>query len=80
MKKDLLSRVDGFTTELDRFSARWHQLKPANIDADSDTKTCNAAVANIKERRIEFNELVQRKEKLVYVKHSILIFDIKQCQ
>ncbi|XP_057314672.1 cytoplasmic dynein 2 heavy chain 1-like isoform X2 [Hydractinia symbiolongicarpus] len=66
MKKDLLSRVDGFTTELDRFSARWHQLKPANIDADSDTKTCNAAVANIKERRIEFNELVQRKEKLVF--------------
>ena len=66
MKKELLSRVDGFTTELERFSARWHQLKPADIDADADTKICNAAVANIKERRAEFNDLVERKEKLVY--------------
>ena len=65
MKKELLSRVDGFIQELERFSARWNQLKPANIDADADKKTCNQAVNNIKERRAEFNDIVQRKEKLV---------------
>ena len=64
MKKELMSRVDGFQQELERFSARWHQLKPANIDADADKKTCIEAINNIKERRVEFNDLVQRKDKL----------------
>lgn len=64
MKKELQSRVDGFQQELERFAARWHQLKPANIDADADKKTCIEAVNNIKERRTEFNDIVQRKDKL----------------
>lgn len=67
MKKELLSRVNGFQQELERFSARWHQLKPANIDADADTKTCIKAIQNIKDRRTEFNDIVQRKDKLQYV-------------
>lgn len=64
MKKELMSRVDGFQQELERFAARWHQLKPANIDADADKKVCIDAINNIKERRTEFNDIVQRKQKL----------------
>ena len=65
MKKELLSRVTGFTEEIARFSARWHQLKPANIDVDADKKSCNEAVTNIKERRAEFNDIVERQGKLL---------------
>ena len=67
MKKELISRGDGFQQELDRFAARWHQLKPANIDADADKKVCIQAINNIKERRAEFNDIVQRCEKLKWV-------------
>lgn len=64
MKKELLSRVDGFQQELERFAARWHQLKPASIDSNADKKTCIEAINNIKERRTEFNDIVERKQKL----------------
>lgn len=65
MKKELMNRVDHFAQELERFSSRWHQLKPAHIDADADKKTCNDAVSNIKERRAEFDDLLGQKEKLM---------------
>lgn len=72
MKKELMSRSDGFQQELERFAARWHQLKPANIDADADKKICIEAINNIKDRRAEFNDIVQRCEKLKLVKVSQL--------
>ena len=72
MKKELMSRSDGFQQELERFAARWHQLKPANIDADADKKICIEAINNIKDRRAEFNDIVQRCEKLKLVKISQL--------
>lgn len=65
MKKELMSRVEGFSQEIERFSSRWHQLKPGDIDVDADQKVCNEAVANIKERRAEFNDIVTRKDKLL---------------
>ena len=65
MRKEVTNSIEDFSMELEKFSARWHQLKPANIDADADKKTCNEAVNNIKERRAEFDELAARKEKLM---------------
>ncbi|XP_047126593.1 cytoplasmic dynein 2 heavy chain 1 isoform X1 [Hydra vulgaris] len=65
MMKDLNSRIEAFQQELQRFSSRWHQLKPTNIDADADQKTCTEAVNNVKERRAEFEDLKERKKKLI---------------
>ena len=64
MKKELANRSEAFQQELERFAARWHQLKPANIDADADKKVCMQAINNIKERRVEFNDIVERTKKL----------------
>uniref|UniRef100_A0A7M5UV62 Cytoplasmic dynein 2 heavy chain 1 n=1 Tax=Clytia hemisphaerica TaxID=252671 RepID=A0A7M5UV62_9CNID len=64
MKKELANRSEAFQQELERFAARWHQLKPANIDADADKKVCMQAISNIKERRVEFNDIVERTKKL----------------
>ena len=65
MMKDLTSRIEAFEQELQRFSSRWHQLKPANINADADKKTCTEAVNIIKEKRAEFEDLKERKKKLM---------------
>ena len=66
MKKDIENRIGNFSQELEKFAARWHQLKPSNVDVDSDKKKCMEAVESIKERRAEFDEIVKNKEKLWY--------------
>ena len=65
MKSNVESRVNAFIQNLDKFSARWHQLKPKDVDMDGDNKACVDAVNSIKERRAEFNELDENKAKLM---------------
>ena len=67
MKSNVESRVNAFKQNLDKFAARWHQLKPKDIDMEGDNDACLNAVKSIKERRAEFNELEESKEKLMYV-------------
>lgn len=66
MKSNVESRVNAFKQNLDKFAARWHQLKPKDIDMEGDNEACINAVNSIKERRAEFNELEENKEKLMY--------------
>lgn len=66
MKSNVESRVNAFKQNLDKFAARWHQLKPKDIDMEGDNEACINAVNSIKERRAEFNELEESKEKLMY--------------
>lgn len=70
MKSNVESRVNAFKQNLEKFAARWHQLKPKDIDMEGDTEACVAAVKFIKERRAEFNDLEENKEKLMYVEHG----------
>lgn len=65
MKNNVESRVNAFSQDLDKFSARWHQLKPKDIDMEGDTNACINAVNSIKERRAEFNELEDNRAKLM---------------
>lgn len=44
MKSNVESRVQAFQQDLDKFSARWHQLKPRDIDEYKDRQSCLAAV------------------------------------
>lgn len=65
MKSNVESRVQVFQQELDKFSARWHQLKPRDIDEYKDTESCLAAVNSINERRAEFAELEETMKRLM---------------
>ena len=58
------SEVQAFTQELDKFSARWNQLKPQDNLLDTDKEAAASALASLKERRAEFNELLQTSKKL----------------
>lgn len=67
MKSNVESRVLAFQQELEKFSARWHQLKPKDMDMDSDKKACKQAVTSVKERKAEFMEMEETMNKLMYV-------------
>ncbi|EDO38992.1 predicted protein [Nematostella vectensis] len=66
MKSNVESRVQAFQQELDKFAARWHQLKPKDIDVDTDRQACIAAVTSVKERKAEFVELEETMKKLIF--------------
>lgn len=65
MKSNVESRVLAFQQELEKFSARWHQLKPKDLDIDSDKQACKQAVTSVKERKAEFVEMEETMNKLM---------------
>ena len=58
------AEVHAFSLELEKFAARWHQLKPSEELLDGDKEAAQAALASLKERRAEFNELLDTANKL----------------
>ena len=65
MRKDLENRLKNFHQEVEKFIARWNQLKPSNIDADSSSSKVKEAAVNIKDRKLELDEIVKSKDKLL---------------
>ncbi|KAK7489861.1 hypothetical protein BaRGS_00018883, partial [Batillaria attramentaria] len=65
MKSNVQSRVSAFQQDVEKFAARWHQLKPGDDALDGDKETCEKAVAIIKEKRQEFAELLTTRDKLI---------------
>ncbi|XP_065833043.1 cytoplasmic dynein 2 heavy chain 1-like isoform X2 [Oscarella lobularis] len=57
MKAGVESKVNAFHQNMEKFSARWHQLKPKDVDLDRDDKALQDSVVSLKERRAEFDEL-----------------------
>ena len=66
MKSNVDSRVKAFKQEVEKFTARWHQLKPGADALEGDQKKCLHAVQTIKEKREEFQELIDTKHKLMW--------------
>ena len=64
MSSKVESEVNVFTQELDKFSARWHQLKPRDDLMEGDKEAAINALASLRERRAEFDELVKSAERL----------------
>ena len=64
----MCSRVEGeihtFMQELGKFSSRWEQLKPKPDLLDGDKQDYASALASLKERRSEFDELMKTARKL----------------
>ena len=65
MKSNVQARVKAFEQEVEKFSARWHQLKPGDAALDGDKATCDRAAAVIKEKRQEFTEIETTMTKLM---------------
>ena len=66
MKSNVESRVKNYEENMDKFAARWKQLKPGNEILDSgDQAKCLAAVESIKERKQEFDELEKTRQSLM---------------
>ena len=64
----MCSRVEGevhtFIQEVEKFSARWEQLKPKPDLLDGDREAYSIALSSLKDRRSEFNELMKTADKL----------------
>ena len=65
MSSKVDSDVQAFNVEFEKFSARWHQLKPRDdIATSGDNEATAIALASLKERRAEFNEFLSAANKL----------------
>ena len=60
------AEVKTFSQALEKFSSRWHQLKPKEdlLGEEGEREKGTNALASLKERRAEFDELVATGEKL----------------
>ena len=65
MKSNVESRVKTFQQELDKFAARWHQLKPGDDALEGNKERTNQAIQVIKDKRQEFKELEETKKTLM---------------
>ena len=65
MKSNVESRVKGFQQDLDKFAARWHQLKPGDDALEGNKERTNQAIQIIKDKRQEFKELEETKKTLL---------------
>ncbi len=70
------SDIQAFNVELEKFASRWHQLKPKDdIAMGGDKATAANAIASLKERQEEFNEIVTAANKLRCVQSYLVIKD-----
>ena len=64
----MCSRVEGevntFIQEVEKFSARWDQLKPKADLLDGDREAYTSALTSLKDRRNELDELMKTADKL----------------
>lgn len=66
LKKNLKSRIDSFNQDIEKVSARWHQLKPKDSDLE-DEKKCIDALNVVKDRDLEVAEYIKQAEKIKLV-------------
>lgn len=68
MKGNVLSRINIYLQDLEKFKARWDQLKPSDdVIETGDQDVLEKSAQMIKEKKKEFDELKTVKEKLMYV-------------
>ena len=65
MKSNVESRVQNFEDSLEKFRARWDQLKPGDEAMEGDRDTWKAAATAIREKITEFEDLEKTKDALM---------------
>ena len=68
MKGNVKSRLQVYYQELEKFKARWDQLKPGDdVIETGQQNDLDKSAKSIKEKKIEFDDLEVTRKKLVYV-------------
>ena len=67
MRSNVGSRVNAMRDQVERFAERWSQLKPKDDVMEADRSVCAAALATVKDRKAELQQLMTEWEKLRYV-------------
>lgn len=68
MKGNVQLRLQIYYQELEKFKARWDQLKPGDDIIETGLQsTLDKSAKSIKEKKIEFDDLEVIRKKLVYV-------------
>uniref|UniRef100_A0A8C0VSF5 Dynein heavy chain tail domain-containing protein n=1 Tax=Cyanistes caeruleus TaxID=156563 RepID=A0A8C0VSF5_CYACU len=71
MKGNVLSRINIYLQDLEKFKARWDQLKPSDdVIETGDQDVLEKSAQMIKEKKKEFDELKTVKEKLIEECHN----------
>ncbi|NWH43496.1 DYHC2 protein, partial [Fregata magnificens] len=92
MKGNVISRINIYLQDLEKFKARWDQLKPSDdVIETGDQDVLEKSAQIIKEKKKEFDELETVKEKLIEECHhfkleepdfslsKVVCQDIKSC-
>uniref|UniRef100_A0A0K0DRW0 ALIX_LYPXL_bnd domain-containing protein n=1 Tax=Angiostrongylus cantonensis TaxID=6313 RepID=A0A0K0DRW0_ANGCA len=64
LKTNVTTRVAALNDESEKLAARWNQFKPKSDALQGDRPTMLKAIEFIKEKRIEYDQLVVQREKL----------------
>ncbi|XP_051782842.1 cytoplasmic dynein 2 heavy chain 1 isoform X2 [Erpetoichthys calabaricus] len=76
MKANVESRIKVYEQELEKFKARWDQLKPNDdVIETGDEETLQKCIETIKEKRVIFDELESTRKKLIEDCHH---FDLEE--
>lgn len=68
MKGNVRSRLQMYYQELEKFKARWDQLKPRDdVIETGQPDTLDKSAKSIKEKKAEFDDLEVIRKKLLYV-------------
>ena len=65
IKANLMTQVKNTNGEIDKFKMRWDQLKPKDDTMQADQSKIVQGIAFIKEKRAEWNEIVEMKSKII---------------
>ena len=65
LRKNLKSRIESFSQDIEKVAARWHQFKPKDRDMEDETK-CVEALEKVKERDVEVQEYMKNAQKIQY--------------
>uniref|UniRef100_A0A8C9S5I7 Cytoplasmic dynein 2 heavy chain 1 n=1 Tax=Scleropages formosus TaxID=113540 RepID=A0A8C9S5I7_SCLFO len=66
MRSNVQCRVQAYQQDLEKFRARWDQLKPSDdIVESADLEALEKCVHNIKDKKTEFDELENSRKKLI---------------
>ncbi|XP_040400085.1 cytoplasmic dynein 2 heavy chain 1 isoform X2 [Cygnus olor] len=92
MKENVMSHINTYLQDLEKFKARWDQLKPSDdVIETGDHNMLEKSAQIIKEKKKEFDELETTKEKLIEECHhfkleepdfslsKVVCQDIKSC-
>lgn len=74
MKGNVILHINIYLQDLEKFKARWDQLKPSDdVIETGDQDVLEKSAQIIKEKKKEFDELEMVKEKLMYVYFPVYI-------